>query len=249
VAWNETAYSNPEFDALLDQANGIQDADARREIMAQLQQIMQDDAVTLQPYWRSLFRHAARTSSTRTCIRSSRSTSTISASKRDLTTGAGAAVRRRPGPPARAGGHPIHEGPGKEVRQGRSRCGPAQTGIHMGLFILRRFGVMILTALCLTFVVFFLTNLYPNLEKLAKTQGNARMTDAEVASWLDRNGYGGPMIMRYGEWLGVVPGWTRVDPETGVITGRCIDPGHGPRRRAALLRPAAGGPWVFHRLG
>ena len=45
----------------------------------------------------------------------------------------------------------------------------------MGLFILRRLGVMILTALCLTFVVFFLTNLGPNLEKLAKTQGNNRM--------------------------------------------------------------------------
>jgi peptide/nickel transport system substrate-binding protein len=59
VAWNETAYSNPEFDALLDQANGIQDADSRREIMAQLQQIMQDDAVICQPYWRSLYRHAA----------------------------------------------------------------------------------------------------------------------------------------------------------------------------------------------
>ena len=40
----------------------------------------------------------------------------------------------------------------------------------MGLFILRRSGVMLLTALCLTFIVFFLTNLYPNLEKLAKTQ-------------------------------------------------------------------------------
>jgi peptide/nickel transport system permease protein len=100
--------------------------------------------------------------------------------------------------------------------------------MHMGLFILRRFGVMILTALCLTFVVFFLTNLYPNLEKLAKTQGNARMTDAEVASWLDRNGYGGPMIMRYGEWLGVVPGWTQREAETGTITGRCIDPGMDP---------------------
>jgi peptide/nickel transport system permease protein len=102
----------------------------------------------------------------------------------------------------------------------------------MGLFILRRVGVMILTALCLTFVVFFLTNLYPNLEKLAKTQGNARMTDAEVSSWLDRNGYGGPMILRYGQWLGVVPGWTSEDDE-GVITGRCIDsgmePGEAPR--------------------
>ncbi|MEQ8365613.1 MAG: ABC transporter permease [Roseicyclus sp.] len=98
----------------------------------------------------------------------------------------------------------------------------------MALFILRRLGVMILTALCLTFVVFFLTNLFPNLEKLAKTQGNARMTDAEVVSWLDRNGYGGPMIMRYGEWLGVVPGWTREDPRDGEITGRCIDPGTDP---------------------
>lgn len=29
----------------------------------------------------------------------------------------------------------------------------------MGLFILKRLGVMILTALCLTFVVFWLTNL------------------------------------------------------------------------------------------
>ncbi len=93
----------------------------------------------------------------------------------------------------------------------------------MAAFILRRVGVMILTALCLTFVVFFLTNLFPNLEKLAKTQGNARMTDTEVVSWLDRNGYGGPLIVRYGEWLGVVPGWTREDAETGEITGRCID--------------------------
>ncbi|MGB8624295.1 MAG: ABC transporter permease [Paracoccaceae bacterium] len=92
----------------------------------------------------------------------------------------------------------------------------------MSLFILRRIGVMILTALCLTFVVFFLTNLQPNLEKLAKTQGNARMTDAEVAGWIEKNGYGEPMLVRYGEWLGVVPGWTRT-AQDGTVTGRCID--------------------------
>ena len=40
----------------------------------------------------------------------------------------------------------------------------------MLLFLVKRFGVMMLTALVLTFVVFYLTNLYPNLEKLAKTQ-------------------------------------------------------------------------------
>ncbi len=57
VPWNESGFANAEFDTLLDQANGIQDADARREVMAQLQQIMQDEGVTLQPYWRSLFRH------------------------------------------------------------------------------------------------------------------------------------------------------------------------------------------------
>ena len=68
----------------------------------------------------------------------------------------------------------------------------------MGLFILRRLGVMILTALCLTFVVFFLTNLGPNLEKLAKTQGNNRMSDAEVVQWLENNGYSRPIVVRYG---------------------------------------------------
>ena len=57
VPWNESGFANSEFDTLLDQANGIQDADARREVMAQLQSIMQDEGVTLQPYWRSLFRH------------------------------------------------------------------------------------------------------------------------------------------------------------------------------------------------
>ena len=59
VAWNETGFANAEFDALLDQANGIQDADARREVMAQIQTIMLDEGVTIQPYWRSLYRHYA----------------------------------------------------------------------------------------------------------------------------------------------------------------------------------------------
>ena len=81
---------------------------------------------------------------------------------------------------------------------------------------------MLLTALCLTFIVFFLTNLDPNLEKLTKSEGNQRMTDTQVESWLQKNGYRQSIFKRYGEWLGVAPGWTRTDPETGVITGRCI---------------------------
>jgi len=90
----------------------------------------------------------------------------------------------------------------------------------MAIFILRRLGVMVLTALCMTFVVFVLTNLPPNLEKLAKTQVGSRITDREVQSWIDRNGYGQPMLTRYGEWLGVVPAQV---VETGHgIGGRCV---------------------------
>ncbi|MCB2128792.1 MAG: ABC transporter permease [Rhodobacteraceae bacterium] len=93
-------------------------------------------------------------------------------------------------------------------------------------FLLRRFGTVLLTALCLTFIVFFLTNLPPNLEKLAKTEAGSRISDEEVASWLDKNGYSSPVLVRYGEWLGVVPGWTR--EADGVKTGRCIAPGMEP---------------------
>ncbi|MDW3184072.1 ABC transporter permease [Roseobacter sp.] len=90
----------------------------------------------------------------------------------------------------------------------------------MGLFILRRLGVMVLTALCLTFVVFWLTNLYPNLEKLAKTQGNFRMSDEAVESYLGKNGYLQPMPVKFGQWLGVLPGWTLEDG--GIVTGKCF---------------------------
>ena len=57
-AWNEFAFANAEFDALLDEANAIADADARSEVMAKIQQILTDEAVTIQPYWRTVYRHA-----------------------------------------------------------------------------------------------------------------------------------------------------------------------------------------------
>ncbi|KAA9008723.1 ABC transporter substrate-binding protein [Histidinibacterium aquaticum] len=57
-AWNEFGFSNEEFDSLLAEANSIADADARREVMARLEQILVDEGVTIQPYWRSLYRHA-----------------------------------------------------------------------------------------------------------------------------------------------------------------------------------------------
>ena len=55
--WNESAFANAEFDALLAEALSIADADQRREVMAKLQTIMQDEGVIIQPYWRSIYRH------------------------------------------------------------------------------------------------------------------------------------------------------------------------------------------------
>jgi peptide/nickel transport system permease protein len=92
----------------------------------------------------------------------------------------------------------------------------------MLFFVLRRLGVMILTALALTFIVFYLTNLPPNLEKLAKSEASARMTDEQVDSWLASNGFAQPMLTRYGEWLGVLPGWTGTNAD-GRATGRCLN--------------------------
>ncbi len=54
VPWNESSYANPEFDALLDQAEATIDPDARREIMAKLETMLQTDAAFVQPYWRAI---------------------------------------------------------------------------------------------------------------------------------------------------------------------------------------------------
>jgi peptide/nickel transport system permease protein len=72
----------------------------------------------------------------------------------------------------------------------------------MFIFILRRIGAMIATMLALTFIVFYLVNLPGNLEKIAKSEGNMRMTDEQVASWLDKEGYNRPFLTQYAEWVG-----------------------------------------------
>ena len=92
----------------------------------------------------------------------------------------------------------------------------------MLFFVLRRSALMLLTALCLTFIVFSLTNLSPNLEKLARSEASVRMSEDEVQSWKARNGYAQPLVLRYGEWLGVVPGWTNTEAD-GRLRGRCVD--------------------------
>ena len=58
-AWNETGYSNPEFDAALVEALSTPDPEDRRVIMKTLQENLQSSGIILQPYWRSLYRHSA----------------------------------------------------------------------------------------------------------------------------------------------------------------------------------------------
>lgn len=57
AVWNETGFANPTFDALLDEAKSVVDIDTRRQTMSKLQQIMRDEAVVIQPYWRTLYNH------------------------------------------------------------------------------------------------------------------------------------------------------------------------------------------------
>ena len=52
AAWNESGYSNPEFDSLLTQAEGILDPKERSKVMAKIEAIMQDDGPIVQPFWR-----------------------------------------------------------------------------------------------------------------------------------------------------------------------------------------------------
>ncbi|MFZ1815293.1 MAG: ABC transporter substrate-binding protein [Rhizobiaceae bacterium] len=58
-AWNESAYANPDFDAKLNAALAIADADKRREVMKDVEAILQDSGVIVQSFWRSLYRHSA----------------------------------------------------------------------------------------------------------------------------------------------------------------------------------------------
>ncbi len=57
AAWNETGFANPAFDALLDQAMSLSDANARREVMRRIQTMLRDEGVIIQPYWRALYNH------------------------------------------------------------------------------------------------------------------------------------------------------------------------------------------------
>lgn len=89
-------------------------------------------------------------------------------------------------------------------------------------FVLRRLGVMALTMLCLTVIVFALVSLEPNLKKLAISQTEARATQQQLDSWLERNGYRQNFWVRYGQWLGVVQKQPNIDRNTGQAVSRFV---------------------------
>lgn len=55
VPWNESSYNNPAFDAALDEAEATLNVEARRAKMEKVEKILQDDAVMVQPFFRSVF--------------------------------------------------------------------------------------------------------------------------------------------------------------------------------------------------
>jgi len=55
VPWNESRYSNKQFDELLGKAEGTLDVDKRREILGELEAIMLEDGPITQPLWRSVY--------------------------------------------------------------------------------------------------------------------------------------------------------------------------------------------------
>ena len=55
VDWNEADYNNPEFDKALDEAESLADAKKRSRAMKKVLQILQDDAIMVQPMWRPIY--------------------------------------------------------------------------------------------------------------------------------------------------------------------------------------------------
>jgi peptide/nickel transport system substrate-binding protein len=55
VPWNETAYDNKEFEAALDKAESLVDAEERKAAMKPVEEILQNDAIMVQPMWQPKF--------------------------------------------------------------------------------------------------------------------------------------------------------------------------------------------------
>ncbi|MBI1172147.1 diguanylate cyclase [bacterium] len=60
-SWNETGMANKDFDAAMVSALALADAEKRKKYAEILEKILQDEGYIIQPYWRSIYRHAKKT--------------------------------------------------------------------------------------------------------------------------------------------------------------------------------------------
>ena len=54
ASWNESAYANPEFKALLTRAESFPDHERRSKVFAEIQAILREEGPMVQTYWRKL---------------------------------------------------------------------------------------------------------------------------------------------------------------------------------------------------
>ncbi|WP_374307913.1 ABC transporter substrate-binding protein [Dongia sp.] len=55
VPWNESNFKNPKFDELLTKAEGIVDINARKEVIKEIEHLMQEEGPIVQPLWRQSY--------------------------------------------------------------------------------------------------------------------------------------------------------------------------------------------------
>ncbi|MER9951459.1 ABC transporter substrate-binding protein [Mesorhizobium sp. M0047] len=60
AAWNESAWSNPEFDKKVDAVLTLPDPQKRKALMQDIETLLQDSGIIIQPYWVSLFNHSTK---------------------------------------------------------------------------------------------------------------------------------------------------------------------------------------------
>ena len=55
VPWNESSYSNPDFEAALDEAEATLDVEERKKKMERVEAIIQADNIMVQPFFQGIF--------------------------------------------------------------------------------------------------------------------------------------------------------------------------------------------------
>ncbi|CDX25380.1 Family 5 extracellular solute-binding protein [Mesorhizobium plurifarium] len=60
VPWNETGWSNPDFDKRLDEALTVPSPEKRKDLMKEIETLLQDSGVIIQPFWCSMFSHSIK---------------------------------------------------------------------------------------------------------------------------------------------------------------------------------------------